>query len=151
LALSPLACSLSPFNPKVPVALRLERAGPPLPEMDYYLVAVSGGSLSSSLTSANVGMRSLDCLQLGGQIFFPYTFDQITSGASLALAAGEYRFSILGFSGSAVPGAATVGQVYAGSPALKAFLLAQLTATVTPGQNVKLTASYNAPAATDLN
>ena len=61
--LAPLACSLSSFRP-APVQVQMRRNGPPLPAMDYYAVAISGGSLPSSLTSGNVLSRSLGCLGL---------------------------------------------------------------------------------------
>ena len=117
--------------------------------MNYFAIAVSGGSLTNNVTSANVGNRSVSCLKLNGQVFFPYTYSQIVAGVPLALAAGNYTFTILAFS-NANAGATTIAQLYSGSPSLNAFEIATLAASVTPGQSIRLDSAYDGGTAVDL-
>ncbi len=119
--------------------------------MDYFTVAVTGGSVSDSLTSANVGLRSLICLKLKGQVSRLYKPTQIVNNAvPIPLAAGLYTFTIIGFS-SAVSDATSVIDMYSRSPSLKAFFISQLTASVVPGQALQLKSAYDGVSAPDLN
>ncbi len=118
--------------------------------MSYFAVGVTGGSLANSLTSANVGNRSLTCLGLTGQVSLLYTPTQIKAGVPVSLAAGEYTFTIIGFS-NAASGFSSVTDMYSRSPSVGAFFISQLTAKVVPGQALKLISSYNGGTAPDLN
>src|SRR5688572_12347426 len=98
-----MSCSLRPLAQaelRLPAKLR---DNPALQQMTHFLVAFSGGSLSNTVSSADVNFRSLGCLGMSGHVFFSYTLDQLTSGVSLAVSPGTYQATILGFAATGSP------------------------------------------------
>jgi len=142
------SCSLRPM---AAVQVRLPdtlRDNPALAEMDRFAVAISG-SVGGTLAASEVGNRSLDCLNLSGQVSFPYTLAELIEGVSITVAPGEYRFTIVGFDG--VTGSpSTVGQMFGTSANLTGFIIAQASFSTVTSPNVTLTSLYQPASATDL-
>ncbi len=146
----PVGCSLSPLT-KVPLRIELRRDGPPIAGMNHYALAVSGGTLSNSLTAASVGGRSLGCLNLDGQVLFPYSYAQLKQGVSLSLVPGQYRITFFGFGGPATPGVTSVGAMYSAAPLVETYVLAQKTVSVAGGESIKLDATYEPASSANRN
>ncbi len=147
-----VSCSLASYQPQFVVtvsAAQTGRSGPALSQMSHYILAVSGPN-TNSLNDSDVQGRSLDCLGLKGQVFFPLTYSQLLSGVQASLALGDYQFTLIGFDGSAVASPASVAELVGGSPNLKAYRLAQASASIGKSQTLELAPAYDAASAPDL-
>ncbi len=151
LAVFLFSCSLKTMSPVREFRIRLPeplRDEPLLTQMTHFAIAVSGG-VSDTLRPSDVGNRSLDCLNLNGQVFFAYTLNQLLSGVQISLSQGQYRFTILAFA-NGVGNPSTISGLYSSSPALKAYVVAQAQADTRTSSSVTLLSTYQPASVSDL-
>ncbi len=146
-ALVLFSCSLRPYAPELGLTVSPEQMRD-VSELTHFAIAASEG-VSDSLTSANVGNRSLECLNAVGQIFFPFTLSQLKAGASIPIVGGAHRFTILGFKDvTGTP--TTVAQLFSGSSQLKTFVVAQKSVNTLVATSVAMQSTYVSGGSTDL-
>lgn len=126
-----LLCGCSLFQPATrPIRLTLPRElfatkGRPSLEAMSHFALLAKGPVSNTLSNDDIGRRSVACTQLEGQILFPLTLDDLKGGLTVSVPPGNYRFSVVGFSGSNVANPASVAQMVTGSSSLTEYLIAQ--------------------------
>jgi len=147
------SCSLNWSPPQLTITFRQNdspRGGRSLSALDHFALVVSGSGAVDNTRSADVGGKSLACLNLTGQATFPLTLSQLTSGVSLSLATGTYRFSVIGFDSSGLASPATIAELYANSPLLQEYLVAQTTVDTAQSSTVTLNSTYNSGTTANL-
>lgn len=145
---------LSPPNQTIrlafpPSAKASNRDGPQLEEMNSFAI-VAKGPVSNTLGSSQVGNRSLACLKLEGQVFYPYTLAQLSEGVGLTLPIGNFDFKIIAFSTGSSDIAPSIPQMLANNPNASQYVIGEGSGSTSTPRTVSLASTYVNVGATNL-
>ncbi len=117
------------------------RLGRDLSDLDHFALVITEG-LPNTISSNDVGGKSLGCLFLNGLVTFPLTLAQLVSGINLSIPTGTYRFSVIGFDSSGVVNPSSIAELYLNSPTLKEYVVAQATLSTLQSNKVNLSPTF---------